>query len=260
MGVVTVKEAGVDRDDLRLSRIDTLWSVVRKAHDAGGPSVATAQERLVERYGGAVRRYLMASLRDPEAVEEVFQEFALNLVRGAFKRADPGHGRFRQFVKTAIFHLIVDYRRREHRRAAQKPLDPDAPDAPADWQEPLDADRAFLASWRDELLARTWNSLEAFERNTGKPCYTVLRFRLDHAGMRSPEMAQRLSEQTGKPLSAGALRTQLHRARETFAELLLDAVLDSLDDASLDAAEEELIELNLLDYCRSALQSRRGPT
>ena len=43
----------MDQDDLRLSRIDTLWSVVRKAHDGAGQSLAVAQQRLIEVYGGA---------------------------------------------------------------------------------------------------------------------------------------------------------------------------------------------------------------
>jgi hypothetical protein len=49
----------------------------------------------------------------------------------------------------------------------------------------------------------------------------------------------------------------LHRARDAFAEMLLDEVMDSLEVASLDDAEEELIELELLEYCRPALDRRR---
>ena len=45
-------------DDLRLSRIDTLWTVVCQAKDPDG-AVRAAQQRLLERYGGAVRRYLL---------------------------------------------------------------------------------------------------------------------------------------------------------------------------------------------------------
>jgi hypothetical protein len=43
-----------------------------------------------------------------------------------------------------------------------------------------------------------------------------------------------------------------------LAEEVLDLVLNSLDSASLEECEEELIDLNLLEYCRSALQRRRG--
>jgi hypothetical protein len=54
------------------------------------------------------------------------------------------------------------------------------------------------------------------------------------------------------------VRVLLHRAREAFAELLLAEVTESLTDGSLDEAEEELIELDLFDYCRPALDRRRG--
>jgi hypothetical protein len=43
-----------------------------------------------------------------------------------------------------------------------------------------------------------------------------------------------------------------------FADLLLAEVVESLEDGSLDSAEEELIELGLLDYCKPALARRRG--
>lgn len=49
----------------------------------------------------------------------------------------------------------------------------------------------------------------------------------------------------------------IHRAREMFAERLLDLVLDSLDGGSLEETEQELIELDLLEYCRSALCRRQ---
>ena len=86
----------------------------------------------------------------------------------------------------------------------------------------------------------------------------MLRYRVDHPDLRSPELAAGLSEKLGKPINAGAVRVLLHRARDAFAELLLDEVIESLADESLDEAEEELIELDLLEYCRPALDRRRG--
>jgi hypothetical protein len=49
----------------------------------------------------------------------------------------------------------------------------------------------------------------------------------------------------------------LHRARELFGELLLDEVTESLAGGSLDDAEQELIDLQLHEYCRPALEKRR---
>ncbi len=243
-------------DFQHLSQISTLWSVWRRAHGGPADGVREAQCRLLDRYGGAIRRYLQGAVRDPEAAEELFQEFALRLLRGSLQGADPDRGRFRDFVKGVIFHLIADHRKRRLREPRN---------LPADYPEPgvnppslTDADRAFLASWRDELLARAWSALASGERADRPPLYTVLRFRGDHPEMRSAAMAETLPAQLGRPITATALRQMLHRAREKFAQLLLDEVSQSLDNPTLENLEQELIDLGLLEYCRPALEERRG--
>ncbi|MEX2316800.1 MAG: sigma-70 family RNA polymerase sigma factor [Pirellulales bacterium] len=248
-------------DDLHLSQIQTLWSVVRRAH-GDHTAVQSAQQSLLDRYGGAVRRYALAALRDEDAADEVAQEFALKFVRGDFGKADPGRGRFRAFVKTVVYRLIVDYQRRRKALVREGPLhsniaEPAAEERDAAAGQAAD-DAMFRTSWRDELLARCWQRLADEENRTGKPYETVLRYRVDHPDARSPELAAGLSERLGKPINAGAVRVLLHRAREAFADLLLEEVTDSLADGSLDEAEEELIDLDLLEYCRPALERRRG--
>lgn len=245
-------------DDLHLSRIQTAWSMVRRAH-GDHTAVQGAQQELLDRYGGAVRRYALAALRDEDAADEVFQEFALRFVRGDFGQVDPERGRFRAFVKTVVYRLIVDYQRRAKKRGREGPMHSNiAEPAAADGDEAPTDDATFQASWRDELLARCWQKLADDQERSGKPYHTVLRFRVDHADLHSPELAAGLSEKLGKPINAGAVRVLLHRAREAFAELLLDEVVESLADGSLDEAEEELIELDLLEYCRPALERRRA--
>jgi RNA polymerase sigma-70 factor (ECF subfamily) len=244
-------------EDLRLSRIVTQWSMVQRAH-GDQQAVRNAQQALLERYGPAVRRYALAALRSEDAADEVFQEFALRFVRGDFGKADPGLGRFRAFVKTVTYRLIVDYQRRGKRAQRESPGDAVEYEA-AEPIENNDAnDELFRTSWRDELLARTWQALEADEQRTGKPYHTALKCRVDHPELRSPELAEELTERLGKPQNAGAARVLVHRARDLFADLLLAEVVESLEDGSLDSAEEELIELQLLDYCKPALARRRG--
>jgi RNA polymerase sigma-70 factor (ECF subfamily) len=246
-------------DDAHLSQIQTLWSVVQLAH--GKPAAAQpAQQAMLDRYGGAVKRYALAALRDEDAAEEVFQEFALKFVRGDFSGADPARGRFRAFVKTIVYRLIVDFQRRQRAHGRIVPLHSNVAEEAGGFAGEGAAagdDAAFRAGWRDELLARAWQRLEAEEKQTGKPLHTVLRYRVDHADDASPELAAGLSERLKRPVSAGAARVLLHRARDAFAAFLLEDVLESLPDGSLDAAEEELIELNLLQYCRPALARRR---
>lgn len=125
-------------------------------------------------------------------------------------------------------------------------------------ETPSQADEAmFRTSWRDELLGRCWERLKEDERRSGKPCFTVLRFKVDNPDLRSADLAEALSKKLGKPINAGAIRVALHRARDLFADILLDDVIASLESDSLDEAEQELIDLELHEYCRPALDKRR---
>lgn len=242
-------------DDSHLSQIQTLWSMVERAH-GDHTNVQSAQQTLLDRYGGAIRRYALAALRDEDAADEVCQEFALKFVRGDFRGADPGKGRFRAFVKTIVYRLIVDYQRRQKKLDREGQMHSNiAEGGPV--LATAKEDALFQASWRDELLARCWGRLAEYECTSGKPYHTVLRYRVEHPEARSPELAEGLSQALGKSINAGAVRVMLHRSRDAFADLLLEEVTNSLADSSLDAAEEELIELDLLDYCKPALDRRR---
>jgi RNA polymerase sigma-70 factor (ECF subfamily) len=55
-----------------------------------------------------------------------------------------------------------------------------------------------------------------------------------------------------------AVRQALHRARDRFADLLLEEIRHSLTEPTPDRLEEELLDLGLLDYCRPALDRLRA--
>ncbi len=240
--------------DPHLSRINTRWTLVMQAHQGHGGAHAAAQRELLQRYCGAVYRYLVAALRDPDAAEELCQEFALRFVRGDFKRADPGRGRFRDYVKQAVCNLVRDHRRRLKARP-QQPL-PEADDLPA--SDDPQAGREFTDRWREELLNRAWEALDAQERASGRLYYTVLRRRSESPQTPTSRLAEQLSAEKGRPISDAAVRQTLHRARERFAELLIDEVGRSLQTSAADWVEQELIDLKLLAYCRPALDRRAG--
>jgi RNA polymerase sigma-70 factor (ECF subfamily) len=121
----------------------------------------------------------------------------------------------------------------------------------------MDMDREFLRTWRDDLLARSWAALESTEQETGQLYYTVLRFRAEHADLSSSQMAEQLSAKLRRSLNAAGVRQTLHRAREKYADLLIDEVADSLNEPSREQIEQELGDLGLLEHCRPALD-RRG--
>jgi RNA polymerase sigma-70 factor (ECF subfamily) len=239
----------------RLSGISTLWSVVCRAHQGSAEAANSARKQLFERYGGAIYRYLREILRNADAVDEVFQEFALQLVQGRLRGADPQRGRFRNFVKGTLFHLIADYRQQQ-RKWAQ--LLPDQGATLAAPSEEVLSERQFVESWRDELLAHTWAELAKFEARSGRLYYAVLRFRADHLDLPSSQLAEQLTRQLGQPFTAVGVRQTLHRAREKFADLLLDEVVHALEDPTAEQLEQELADLGLLEYCRPALE-RQGP-
>jgi RNA polymerase sigma-70 factor (ECF subfamily) len=205
----------------------------------------------MERYGKVVQRYLLGALRDKDAAEELSQEFALRFVRGDLKGADRERGRFRDFLKGVLFHLIGDYYRR--RKRDPHPL-PKEHDPPAAAEEPIFSDTQFLESWRSELLNRAWKTLAEHEERTGQPFHSVLRLRAEKVDLRSTELAEQLSSLLKKAVSSDWVRQNLHRARERFAEILVDEVAQTMVQPTRHDLEQELIVLDLYQYCRPALE------
>ena len=80
--------------------------------------------------------------------------------------------------------------------------------------------------------------------------------RIENPDMSSARIAEELHATLGKPLTAAWVRKNLQRAHEKFADLLLDEVAASLEDAKGEALNEELRELDLLKYCQSAVARR----
>ncbi len=241
----------------RLSRISTVWTMLAKAHEGCDVQAATARLAFVQRYQRAAYRYLLGALRNPDAADELFQELALRFVRGDFRHADPQRGRFRNYLKTTLSHLVTDY----HKRLRRQPqlLDSSLPltDNRASSEE--EGDDPFLTSWREELLDLAWHKLERAQSCGGQPYYSILRYRAEHPQASSSEMAEQLSSslQRPQPFTETSVRKSLQRAREQFADHLLDEVAASLQHPNIDDIEQELIELDLLRYCLTALQRRR---
>ncbi len=238
-----------------LSRISTLWTMVFQAHREGPEKAAPAQAVLLQRYCGAIYRYLLGAVRDPNVADELAQEFALNFVQGSFKGADPAKGRFRDYVKTSLFNLI----RKHHRRQNKQPLGLDLEVAePAAPEETAEMDQTFVQGWGNELLARAWEALAQIEAQTGQLYFTMLDFRTKNPEVASARMAELLSVSLGKKFTAAGVRQTIHRGREKFADLLLDETARSLETSDADKIAQELVDLGLLSYCKDAFDRRFG--
>jgi RNA polymerase sigma-70 factor (ECF subfamily) len=247
---------GPDDETARLSALRTRWTLLAQAHGADADAAETARRDLLLRYHRAVYRYLLGMLREPAAAEELAQEFAVRFLRGDFRNADPGRGRFRDFLKGALRHLACDHWRRRSRSPAALGED-QAEECAAPGGDPDDLDRPFLEHWREDLLARAWEALQEEEGRSGRPHHRVLRHRAEHPEAPIGELAAWFSGLRGRPVSDEAFRQLLHRARARLADLLVAEVAQSVPTDDPEVVAEELIALDLMGYCRSALKRFR---
>jgi RNA polymerase sigma factor (sigma-70 family) len=241
----------------RLSQIKTLWTQMLKVGVSPNQPDAKTKE-LVLRYYDAVYRYLLSIVREEDKAMDLTQEFAVRFVRGDFSKANPARGRFRDFLKASVRNLVMDHYRKQ-KVARDKGLGqmPDEGFEPADDRARAAQDAAFAARFRDEILTRTWATFAEYEKSSGKPVCTVLRFRTENPEANTTEMAATLSCALGREISEVAMRQTLSRARAQFADLLLDEVRQTLASPSHEELHEELVELGLLEYCKSALERRQ---
>jgi RNA polymerase sigma factor (sigma-70 family) len=233
--------------DPHLSQMSTQWTMVFQAHSGDPDAAHIAASQLMCRYAGAVHRYLLKALKDPDAADELDQEFALRFLRGDFRNSDPNRGRFRDYVKRAVQNLINDYYRRKRPVVS---LDSRTPEPTAPDTGVAEFEQQFIESWRKDLLERAWSSLADLEKSTGQLYHTVLRSKVTHPDLPSAELAGQLSAALKKPVTAGAVRQTLQRSRRKYVDYLLTEVRASLDHPSKDELEQELSDLNLLHYCR----------
>ena len=80
---------GQPEPDERLSRIETQWTAVLRAHGPATDSARDVRDRLMLHYSGAAYRYLLGAVRDPDTAADLCQEFAVRFLRGDFRRAAP---------------------------------------------------------------------------------------------------------------------------------------------------------------------------
>jgi RNA polymerase sigma factor (sigma-70 family) len=207
-------------------------------------------ERFLDRYGHAIRAYLNAILRDPEAADEVMQELLLSLLRRGGADTWPGKGRFRDYLKAAARNAAITYLRTQGRRAAATNLEAHVDPRSSDEA----ADRALRSEWQRCVIARANQKLESCERlSPSNPCYTVLQVVTEFPHEHSPRHAEIASERVKRALSAEAFRKHVSRARRLMAEFIVNEVARGLGGPTAEDVEGELSELGLWGYVANYL-------
>jgi RNA polymerase sigma-70 factor (ECF subfamily) len=247
-----------------LTNLVTQWSQIFLAQKPVGGDAAVARNELLVRYHQAVSCYLHAELRDPHVADKLLSNFAVRVLElDAFlKRADPQRGRFRDYLKAVLRRMIIDhYREQQRANRREEVLIVGSDNEPVDDPSPKDEDQdVFLECWRQELINQTWIALGQHQQRTGQPYATLLHLQQNNPKLRSPQLAERLGAELGRPYTAMAVRQLLHRAREMFGKLLVKEVARSLPTSSGEHVPPERIEQELIDlrlyfsYCKAALR------
>ena len=240
----------VDDPGTRLSQVATQWALLAEARGKEQAGASGAWCALMHRYCGAAYRYLAGAVRDEDIALELFQEFAVRFLRGDFRRADAAKGRFRDYVRTSLVHLVTDHYRQLQGRPHS--LQGDVIDPHADAPGSATNSDQFIASWRDELIDRSWKALAP-----SQPQYhALLMLHVRQPGISARELASRLSDEWQRPISAANARVMLHRARQRFAELLVQEVEYSLENPTPAELAAELRALRLWSLCEPVLPSQ----
>lgn len=237
----------------RLSGTETPWSTVYQTN-GDDQKDNNAQANLIERYGPVIHAYLLGTLKDEEAANEVFQKFSLRLMRGDFRNAYDSCGKFRSFIKTTLYRLMVDCRRNRNMRFGSGDSIGVENKLAVESGENVDE---FLMLWRQSLLDQSWARLQQIEEETGNPVFTILKCRVDHPEFGTWQLQEFLMATSEIIIpTLNIFRIYLHRARRKFAECLLDEVCQSFTDVNRETVEEELIELGLHHFCVPAIANR----
>jgi RNA polymerase sigma-70 factor (ECF subfamily) len=251
-------ESGDEQGDL--DAIPTQWSLLSLAHRHSVTVAGEARDALALRYCKAINNFAHVLVHDEAKADDLAQDVLRRLLAGDFARADPGRGRFRDLLKTAMRNMTrTDARRGRRFRnlldAAMRNVVParwasrqgPAQSAPRD-EEELDA------AWRRSLLDMTLSALDEHQRtHSGNIFGTLMRLRIANPEDDAEQLAARLAEATGRTLRLDALRQQLRRARLRFGQLLLEELARSMNDPTPQRVEEELCETGLMEYVRDLL-------
>lgn len=235
----------------RLDMIETEWSMFRKAHQSAVSTSGSARNALVLRYAPAIRSYVHAITRSDTDADELSQEVIIRLLKGDFGGADPNRGRFRDLLKVAVKNMTRNHWAKQNRRNIVD-LDPELVDS-VEVEEP---DSAWNDVWQQNVLGIAWSRLESFqEQNEGSVLFSALQFRADHPDADSPALAEMISKEHDREVSAATFRQQLRRARVRFAEYIVEEVANGIDSFKPERVYEELISIGLFEHVKDVMPS-----
>ena len=226
---------------------ETCWMRVRlAAAEDGSVAARQALEALCQRYWPSIYSFLRRKGHRPAEAEDLTQGFFGSVLEAkAFARADPEHGRFRNFLLGALTRFLVDeawHHRAQKRGGGQAVLSLDFQGVEERYQQEADpgltAEQAYDRRWAATVLEEAFGQIELEFREAGQ-------------GARFDHLKQFLSAPAGEgdyealgtalDITPNAVAVAVRRLRERYRELVGRKVKATVTNpADLD---EELSEL-----------------
>ena len=229
----------------------THWSLVGRAGgraDAGAGRVALGE--LLRIYLPALRAHLLGPMgiaRD--RAEDLLQGFLADKVleQNMIAAADPGRGKFRTFLLTALERFVIDAHRRESaakRTPRGKLLDVEEFGHRA--AKHHNPSHAFDRAWAGEVLSEVTRRLRAECQQSGKPHLWAVfeaRMLLPIIDGIAPPAHEELARRHALP-SAAHSANALTTAKRLFTRTFRDVVAEyAKDEAEVDSEIRELWEI-----------------
>jgi RNA polymerase sigma-70 factor (ECF subfamily) len=224
----------------------TRWSVVLAATRRHSPESASAMEAICRAYWYPLYAYVRRCGQPPHDAQDLTQEFFARLLEHHWlDTADPGKGRLRTFLITALKHFMHKEWRRasaQKRGGGRTPVELDTACAESQYAEDpaagLAPDAAYDRQWALTLLDLTVKRLAGEFADAGragdfevlKGCLLAAHGNIDYA-----DVATRLK------LQPGAARVAVHRLRKRFREIYREEITQTLAEGT--DLEEELRHL-----------------
>lgn len=226
--------------------LTTHWTVVMNAADSRSPDRTKALETLCGAYWYPLYVYVRRGGFSPEDAQDLTQSFFASLlekqIHGA---ADPGRGKFRTFLLTAMKNFLAKAVRKSHaqkRGGGAEHLSLQLQDAEGRYlNEPshdASPDKLFERTWANALLERALSSLRKEYEARGE----MDRFDAMSAHLVQPETGQSyagLAEELG--MTEGSVKTAMHRLRRRYRDVYRREVEDLVDGP--DQVDDEIRHL-----------------
>lgn len=218
-----------------------MWSKVLRTRDE--PTARTALDQLCTLYWQPVVGYIRALGCHHDEAEDVAQEFfASFLRREGFQRAEQERGTLRSYLKTAVRHHVMHWRRdhaTQRRGGGMQTValdDEDAPELPANDEPAIHYDEQWAVTVMERALAAM---KESYAKRGKVELFELLKPTLTQSAHgQGTESAESLG------MARGTFAVEQHRARRRLAELLREEVAQTVvDPGDVDAELMHLLRV-----------------